>query len=615
MNKKPTRQTNGRLLSSAVGIGHYSSNRLIIWICLAITLLCPGIVVADSDFSYNVRIEGVADRKLRKVLEAISDTVELRKRPPASLSLLRRRVNRDLPRFLKALKAYSFHGANVTAEIDTKSEPIQVTFLIDTGPPYLLKCVDIEVSGEGSEQVHKLPEARDLGLILGDPAKSKSILDAEKLIIRYLKKDGFPFPQIAERKVVVDHAARAVLVTFRVIPGPLAQFGSIEITGLKSVDEAFVRKKIPWKEGDRFNADLLTEAQRRMNATGIFATVHLKTGEALDEKGQLPVTIAVKERKHRTVKAGVSYRTDEGPGGKISWEHRNLFGRGEYLNIALTGSGIVYAAEGAFRKPEFLRRDQSLLLNLRVADEHPDAYTSRSVTSELLVERMLSKGISLNAGLAYRVSQIDQLDQEDSFGLLSVPIRFKWDTSDHLFDPTRGGRLTLQVIPYYDTFSGDLGFVKGYASFSRYVAISKKPSLVLAGRAALGAMAGAERDAIPADIRFYAGGGGSIRGYPFQSVGPLRGDEPIGGRSLIELSAELRIKITRAIGIVAFIDGGSAFEAVVPNFKEDLRWGAGVGLRYHTPIGPLRLDVGFPLNQRKDIDDPLQVYFSLGQAF
>ena len=281
----------------------------------------------------------------------------------------------------------------------------------------------------------------------------------------------------------------------------------------------------------------------------------------------------------------------------------------------MNGSGIVYAAEGEFRKPQFLRRDQSLLFNLRGADDHPDAFTSRSINSELLGERLLMKGMSLSAGLAFRVSQIDQLDQEESFGLLSVPIRFKRDTSEHLLDPTRGGRLSLQVAPYYDTFSGDLGFVKGYASLSRYVTILKKPSLLLAGRAVLGVMGGAKRDAIPADIRFYAGGGGSIRGYPFQSVGPLRADDPIGGRSLIELSAELRLKVTRTIGVIAFVDGGTAFEAVFPDFEEDLLWGAGVGLRYHTPIGPIRLDVGFPLNRRKDIDDPVQIYVSIGQAF
>jgi translocation and assembly module TamA len=128
-------------------------------------------------------------------------------------------------------------------------------------------------------------------------------------------------------------------------------------------------------------------------------------------------------------------------------------------------------------------------------------------------------------------------------------------------------------------------------------------------------MSGAERDEIPADIRFYAGGGGSIRGYAYQSVGPTQNNEPIGGRSLITMSAELRIKITEKMGLVAFVDGGSAFESAFQDFEETLQWGGGLGFRYFTAIGPLRLDVGIPINRRAGIDDSFQIYVSIGQAF
>jgi len=130
-----------------------------------------------------------------------------------------------------------------------------------------------------------------------------------------------------------------------------------------------------------------------------------------------------------------------------------------------------------------------------------------------------------------------------------------------------------------------------------------------------GFMVGSDRDDIPADILFYAGGSGSVRGYSFQSVGPLRRDEPIGGRSLVALSLECRIKITDTIGLATFLDGGSAFNASFPDFEESLRWGAGIGIRYFTSVGPLRLDVAMPLNRRSEIDDPFQIYVSIGQAF
>ena len=604
----------GQLHSGDTSVCHIVLKQFILSIFLIICLSWPSVVVADLMLSYTVTIEGLNDRALRKILEAISDTVALRERPPASLNLLRRRADRDIPLFVKALRSQSFYAAHITVQIDAGTKPIKVKFMIDTGPPYLLKSVDVKISDDAAIML-KLPEAKELGLSVGEPAKSKSILDAEKVIIQWFKKNGFPFAQISERKVIVDHAEHNVLVTFQVLPGSMAQFGSTIIMGLESVDEAFLRKKIPWEEGERFNAELIKEAHNRLTKTGLFAIVHVKAGESLDEKGRLPVIVEVRERKHRTIKAGISYKTDEGLGGKISWEHRNLLGSAERLSTAFTISEIALAAEGKFRKPAFLHPDQSLLLDVRIADDHPDAFTSRNISSALLLNRTLSKEKNLTAGLAFRISEIDQFDQKEKFGLLSVPIQFNWDTSDTLIDPTRGGRLSLKGEPYYDTFSGDLGFIKGYASFSLYATVVKSPFIVLAFRTAIGAMAGANRDAIPADIRYYAGGGGSIRGYAYQSVGPLRGNDPIGGRSLLEISTELRIKVTKSIGIVTFIDGGSAFAAEFPDFKEDLRWGAGVGLRYFTPIGPLRLDVGIPLNPRKDIDDSFQIYVSLGQAF
>ena len=188
-------------------------------------------------------------------------------------------------------------------------------------------------------------------------------------------------------------------------------------------------------------------------------------------------------------------------------------------------------------------------------------------------------------------------------------------TGDDLLDPTRGGRLFLQVMPFYDIMGSDSNFIKGYTSYRHYVPIMKKPMLTLAGKVSIGVIEGKGLESIPADERFYAGGGGSIRGYAYQSVGPMVAGDPIGGRSLIELSAELRIKFTDHLGLVGFLDGGSAFADTIPDSSQDLRWGTGMGLRYFTPIGPLRLDVAVPLNRRSGIDDNFQIYISLGQAF
>ncbi|MGD9506382.1 MAG: autotransporter assembly complex family protein, partial [Syntrophobacteraceae bacterium] len=198
--------------------------------------------------------------------------------------------------------------------------------------------------------------------------------------------------------------------------------------------------------------------------------------------------------------------------------------------------------------------------------------------------------------------------------LLSFPVYFNLDSSDDLLNPVRGSRLVARVTPYTDTITS-AKFLKSYASYSHYLRFGNKWLPVIANRAALGSIVGEARDGVPADVRFYAGGGGSIRGYPYQKVGPMNDDDPVGGASLIELSTELRFKATESIGFVVFMDGGSAFESSYPDFGETLRWGAGAGVRYYTPIGPLRLDVAFPLNPADGMNDSMQLYLSIGQAF
>jgi len=584
-------------------------------VCLAVSLLGQTVSAKPSGLDYQVTITGVRDKTLRKTLEEISDAVALRKeRPPMTLSQLRRRAEGDVPLLTKAFRAEGYYGGQVQLHIDTRTSPVRVTFQVDLGPVYLLKSIDIVTAGAAPPGL-RLPEPETLGLQKGEPAWARMILDAEEELLAILKSTGFPFSKIDDRKVTVDHAERSVSVLFSIIPGPAARFGSTKIAGLQSVNETLVRGKIPWKEGDSYNADLLTEVQRRLTKTGLFAMVRVAPDQNLDEGSLLPITIRLTERKHRSVGAGVSYKTDEGPGAKISWEHRNLFHHGERLSLTAAASDFTQAAEGTARKPGLWRPDQTLLLNVRVAEDRPDAYTSRNLRSSALVERDLGKGMTIGGGLAFKTSTVTQLDDEESFSLVSSPWHFDWDTRDDVLEPTYGGRLAFQLTPYFDVAAEDFAFVKGKLSLSRCLEMVENPSTLVAARVAVGSMAGASQSAIPADERFYAGGGGSIRGYPFQTVGPVEGDEPLGGRSLFELSTELRLKVTDRIGLVAFLDGGTAFETTSPDFSETLRWGTGLGVRYFTPIGPFRLDVGVPLNRRPEIDDSLQVYVSLGESF
>jgi translocation and assembly module TamA len=585
-----------------------------------LSLLAGGAAArAEVGIEYEVTVSGIADSEIRTRVESVIETVALRvERPLASLGLLRQRVEADVPRILSVLRSEGYYDAQVATAVDRDVKPVQVTFRIDPGPRYRIKEVEINSASKGPAVPSNLPKPADIGLERGEVARARTVLDGEAKLLTYLKDRGYPFARVEERQAVVDHADHSMSVRFRVEPGPIAYFGPTTITGLQSVDASVILHKIPWREGDLYQGSRLGELQKKLTTTGLFSSVEITSGKAVDEKGRVPVTVAVIEGKHRTVTAGVGYRTDEGPGANVSWEHRNFFHAGERLTVAGKASGITRSLETTFRKPTLWREDQRLTYTLRLAEDRPDTYRSRNLAGSLVLERELTKGLVAGAGVGAKAADVSQEGPNQKFLLLSVPLSLGWNGTDNLLDPKRGTRLALQVAPYQDLVSENVRFIKAKVSTSHYLQVVSDPSVVLAGRGAVGLIEGTSRLSVPADERFYAGGGGSIRGYRYQSVGPLENDKPTGGRSFVELSLETRLRVSERLGLIAFIDGGTAF-ANEPfsssSDEEEMRWGTGLGFAYYTPIGPFRLDVAVPLNRRQGVDDSFQIYVSLGQAF
>ncbi len=571
---------------------------------------------AASPIAYRVQIEGVRDKELRELLQAVSHLVADEERPPGSLNMLRKRAANDLPNLRKALRAMGYYDSRITFKIEPQMRPVRVIVQVEPGDPFLLASVKLRIRGHDPSLRSRLPSWDTLGLSLHAPLKSRTVLDAEKELVKAARHHGHPFARMADRKVVVDFKTRTATVTLVLDPGPRASFGQTTFTGLKSVKESFLRRRLPWHPGQPFDANLLDEVRKKLVATNLFALIQVSTGKHLDAQKRLPIEIQLTERKHRTIKAGLLYTTDEGFGARVSWEHRNIFHGGQKLRLEASGSPLAREFDAYYQEPDFFSEKQSLLTNFRFADETTDAYDSLNISTEARVKRQLYQKLMVSLGLGFRISRVDEDGKRSKFALLYVPGDLSWDFTDDPFDPSSGGRLRVEAIPYYNANGSALGFFKGYLSYSHYLKVFDHPRIIFANRAALGVISGVDRDDVPADLRFYAGGGGSIRGYSYQSVGPLdSNDDPLGGNSVFELNSEVRAMITKSIGMVAFIDGGSAFTDSYPSFDNTLRWGAGAGFRYFTPVGPLRIDVAVPLNRRQDVDDHFQIYISLGQAF
>lgn len=568
----------------------------------------------QDEFPYFVKFEGTSGNTL-DLVKQVSETLRLADQPPISFSRLRRRAEDDLPRILKAMRARGHYAAKVEVDIDRTTSPPTITFLIDAGISYDIKNVIVELDPPTEDDLD-LPSSKKLGLVKDKRASSTKIIDAEEELLRRTKKQGFANAKIGERRVVVDHNTGTMDITLRLAPGPKVYFGNTRITGNSEVETRYIRRLLAWKPGKLVTPERLEETQLDLIRSGLFNSVRIEPGTTPDKEGRIPVRIEVSEAKHRSIEAGVRYRTDEGVGGSLGWEHRNLLGTGEQLGIELDASQLGWKLSGEAREPDFLRKRQALVIGAEIEVEKTDAFDSQSIGASVGIERSVGEGMDLAVGVAFTASKVEQDGDTDEFGLLSFPAAFSWDHSNDLLDPSRGGRFAVQNEPFVDVFGNDVAFNKSLISYSRYIRLKKaKPRLILAARARAGFIFGAVRDNIPADERFYAGGGGSVRGYGFQLAGELDDDnEPTGGRSLLEFAGELRSQITDTIGAAIFADSGAAFGSSVPDFEEPLRIGVGGGLRYFSPIGPIRFDVGFPLD-RRDNDDAFQIYVSIGQAF
>ena len=410
-------------------------------------------------------------------------------------------------------------------------------------------------------------------------------------------------------------------MTLTVEAGPVAGYGETTVKGTETVDRDFTEYMTGLKRGARYSPKEIDTARDRLLGLEVFNSVTLKEADKLDADGNIPIGVEVSERKPRYFGVGGTLSNTEGLGLEGYWGHRNLFGKAEKLRIDGSISGIGSNAIGQlnynagimFEKPGVVGPASKFFANLKTVYEHPDAYDRFSVKGGAGLSYEIDKRQTVSAELSLDYSKITDSFGKHDYLIASVPLQYVFDNRDNKLNPKSGFRALAYVEPSYDLLNGAT-FVKLRGEGSAYQALDTGGRFVLAGRVALGSIVGASLGDVPADRRFYSGGGGSVRGYAYQGIGPKDiNNKPTGGLSYFETSAEMRIGITDTIGIVPFVDAGTVSTKQFPDFS-DVKVGAGVGLRYVTPFGPLRIDGAIPLN-RGPGDPRFGIYAGIGQAF
>lgn len=587
-------------------------------------------IVDPLHYTVTLSVEG-DDERLKETLDKASSLVQDVERPVSGSLGLLSKARSDREQLVAALYAEARYDGVVTVTIDGQSlddlppdadfgaGPVPVTITVAPGAVFTLG--DIRLKGDAADL-----SPADFGLIPGGNAGSGAILRAQAEIVRRLKEEGRPLAAVTGREIVADHATTALDVTIDVAAGPVAGYGATTVTGTETMDPGFTAYVTGLREGRTYSPKEVEEARDRLLALGVFSSVTVTEGAALDADGRIPIEVEVSERKLRYYGVGATVSSTEGLGVEGYWGHRNLFGRAETLriegSIGRIGDDDVsdvgklnYNAAILFEKPGVIGPDSKFFSRFRTVYEHPDAYDrfSTEIAAGLSYQFTREQSASVEVSLEYEdVTDFFHPDGQRHL-IASLPTQYVFDNRDNKLDPKRGFRALAFAEPAHDFLTGAT-FVKVRGELSAYRAIDDAQRFVVAGRVAAGSILGASVEEIPADRRFYVGGGGSVRGYEYQGIGPKDPEgNPIGGRSYMELSGELRVQVTETVGIVPFVDAGTVSE---DEFLGSARFkvGAGVGLRYLTPFGPLRIDVAVPVNPGPG-DPDFAIYAGVGQAF
>lgn len=578
-----------------------------------------------GELKYSLAIEGLAaigdSEDLLKAFRQQS-ALEADRNDAANAAQIDRRSRADAELLAELLRSQGYYDAVVEPSTATADHSVHVTLTAEPGPQYRFASVDLPgLDAAGAEAAN----LRDrFGVKAGDPVIAQDVIAGELALRTALGEGGFAGAEIGEQDIEINHQTHLATLRLPVSPGPVARFGAIRVSGRPPFSPRHLATIARFKTGDAFQRSKVDDLRRALINTSLVSTADIQVvptngGRTVD------LDVRLEPAPSHTIAGELGYGTGEGARLEGSWTNRNFFNP----EGALTVRGIVGTSEQLagvqFRRSNFLRRDQVLNLQASAAHRKFDAYEARTVQLLGNLERQSNfiwqKKWTWTGGGEFLatdergVFDISGVKDTKTFLIAALPVGLGYDGSDSLLDPTRGFRLSGRLSPEISFHSGQKTYARMQFDASAYRPISDR--VVAAGRVRLGTIIGAGVFDMAPSRRFYSGGGGSVRGYGYQQLGPkdLEGD-PIGGRGLAEFALEARIRLKQFggnFGIVPFFDGGSLTTETRPAFK-DWRFGAGVGVRYYSTFGPIRVDVGVPLNRQQG-DGPVAVVVSLGQAF
>lgn len=599
--------------------------RLVYAVTAGAALCIQGLSAPAVAAEPKAQIEGALAPDLRAAVgRAVGDS----DRPIENRFEAHRRAREAAEDAISVLRSEGYYAYDVEPTVGEGDAPKAVV-KISPGPRFVLGPARIEWVGTPPDPAAAKAAQAALALTPGQPGRAADVVGAEGRAVAAIQKRGYADVRTEPRQVTVDHADNTVSPDYRIVAGPIAHLDGIQLVTNGRTHPEWMQHLAPWRHGDAYEPEDVAELERRLLDTGVYESVTVALAPATDitPDGLRPVVVSVAERQKRTIELGASYDTTQGAGLDAKWTRYNLLGRADTFSVLGRISNIDSRVQVDLSLPHWRMPQQTLATRGAVYRTNTPAYDQAGVMVSADVTHRWGRnatfgltGTYFTWGASLDLSRTSEVkigpltplgrDIVTLAGLADMAL----DRSDDPLDPKHGWRVSARIEPTLLTGVGTLPYLKVQSQVSGYLPLDGQGRTVLAGRLHLGSILNGRVEEIPAPQRFYAGGGGSVRGFGFQEVGPRLADNtPEGGVSQVDGSLELRHELTQRWGVAAFVDAGAIGEAQFPSFR-DVSVGAGLGVRYNLGFGPIRVDLATPVTSRRG-RAPFQLYVSIGQSF
>lgn len=585
----------------------------------------PGEAAAQAEsppaISYTVAIEGFSGTGLGDAFRDLS-TLRSGKGKAENAAMVQARAQEDEALAIRLLHANGYFDATALSSLErTTDGNLRTVVTVTPGKQYHLG--DIVITARPTTPPDLVRSA--LPLSTGDPITTDRIESAEANISLMLPQQGYPFVKVGERDIALDGETLTGDYTLPVDTGPRGSFRGVTTSGKLAFDARHVEVIARFDRGDLYDSRKVDDLRKALVATSLFRSVGVepvRTGEmAPDGTEYVDLQVDQEAGPPRTLAGALGYGTGQGFRAEGTWTHRNLFPPEGALILGAVGGTQEQGVSATFRRSNAGRRDRTVQAGLALNHQDYAAYEAFTATLSGSISRastpIFQKRWTWSYGFEIITSNETTLNEDTgdtkrlTYFIAALPGQIGYDTSDDLLNPTRGFRTTLRVSPEGSLQGSFSPYVRATFDLSGYYPLSN--SLVIAARTRLGTITGVSREDVAPSRRIYAGGGGSVRGFGYQQLGPKdANDDPIGGRSVNEFAVEGRYRFGN-YGVVAFVDAGQVYDSSIPKFS-DIRYGVGIGGRFYTNFGPFRADIAMPID-RQPGESKFTVYIGIGQAF